>query len=100
MVGWSHCLNGHEFVQALGDGEGQGRLVCCSPWGRKESGTTQLLKSHSNTLAHVTRQRGATAQHRGLSSVLCDGLEGWGGGVTRREVQEGGGMCIRRADSC
>ena len=35
MVGWHHQLNGHEFEQALGDGEGQGGLVCCSPWGRK-----------------------------------------------------------------
>ena len=37
MVGWHHLLNGHEFEQALGDGEGQGSLVCCSPWGHKES---------------------------------------------------------------
>ena len=36
MVGWHHQLNGHEFEQALGDAEGQGGLVCCSPWGRKE----------------------------------------------------------------
>ena len=41
MVGWHHRLNGHQFEQALGDGEGQGSLVCCSPWGRKESGTTE-----------------------------------------------------------
>ena len=34
-------LNGHEFEQTLGDGEGQGSLVCCSPWGRKESDMTQ-----------------------------------------------------------
>ena len=39
MVGWHHQLNGHEFDQALGDGEGQGSLACCSPWGRKESDT-------------------------------------------------------------
>ena len=32
MVGWRHQLNGHEFEQALGEGKGQGRLVCCSPW--------------------------------------------------------------------
>ena len=32
MVGWYHQLNGHEFKQAPGDGEGQGSLVCCSPW--------------------------------------------------------------------
>ena len=36
MVGWHHQLDGHEFEQALGDGEGQGSLVCCSPWGCKE----------------------------------------------------------------
>ena len=35
MVGWHHQLNGHEFEQALGDSKGQGRLVCCSPWGWK-----------------------------------------------------------------
>ena len=36
MVGWHHRLNGHEFEQTLGDGEGQGSLECCSPWGYKE----------------------------------------------------------------
>ena len=36
MVGWHHRLNGHEFEEALGVGYGQGGLVCCSPWGRKE----------------------------------------------------------------
>ena len=39
-VGWHHQLNGHEFEQTLGDREEQGSLVCCSPWGRKELGTT------------------------------------------------------------
>ena len=43
MVGWHHQLNGHEFKQALGDGEGQGSLACCSPWGRKESGMIKQL---------------------------------------------------------
>ena len=33
MVGWHHQLNGHEFEQAPGIGEEQGRLACCSPWG-------------------------------------------------------------------
>ena len=33
MVGWPHQLNGHEFKQTLGDGEGQGSVACCSPWG-------------------------------------------------------------------
>ena len=36
MVGWHHRLNGHEFEYALGVGDGQGVLACCSPWGRKE----------------------------------------------------------------
>ena len=36
MVGWYHWLNGHEFEQTPGNGEGQGSLVCCSPWGHKE----------------------------------------------------------------
>ena len=41
MVGWHHLLDGHEFEQAPGDGDGQGGLVCCSPWGRRESDTTE-----------------------------------------------------------
>ena len=41
MVGWHHWLDGHEFEQAPGVGDGQGSLVCCSPWGRKESDTTK-----------------------------------------------------------
>ena len=43
MVGWHHHLNGHEFEQAPGVGDGQGGLVCCSPRGRKESDTTVQL---------------------------------------------------------
>ena len=41
MVGWHHQLDGPEFEQALGVGDGQGSLACCSPWGRKESDTTE-----------------------------------------------------------
>ena len=41
MVGWHHQLNGQEFEQALGIGDGQGSLVCHNPWGRKESYTTE-----------------------------------------------------------
>ena len=41
MVGWQHQLDGHEFEQALRIGDGQGSLVCCSPWGRKESNMTE-----------------------------------------------------------
>ena len=50
MVGWYHQLNGHEFEQAPGDGEGQGSLVCCSSWGRKESDTTELLNNNNEAM--------------------------------------------------
>ena len=41
MVGWHHQLKGRESEHALGDGEGQGSLVCCSPWGLRESDMTE-----------------------------------------------------------
>ena len=43
MVGWLHRLNGHEFEQNPGAGNGQEGLACCSPQGRKESDTTESL---------------------------------------------------------
>ena len=43
MVGWHHRPKGHEFEQALGDGDGQGGLACCSPRGHKELDTTGQL---------------------------------------------------------
>ena len=48
MVGWHHQLNGHEFEQILGDGEGQRSLECCSPWGHKELDTTEQEISSLN----------------------------------------------------
>ena len=45
MVGWHHRLKGCEFEQTPGDGEGQGSLVCCSPWGCKELDTTERLNN-------------------------------------------------------
>ena len=47
VVGWNHKLNEHEFEQTPGDGEGQGNLACCSPWGRKESDTNKHLNNKS-----------------------------------------------------
>ena len=41
IVGWHHQLDGHKFEQALGGDDGQGSLACCSPWGHKESDTTE-----------------------------------------------------------
>ena len=46
MVGWHHRLSAHEFEQAPGNGEGQRRLVCCSPWGCKESDTAERLNNN------------------------------------------------------
>ena len=43
MLGWHHSLDGHEFEQALGVGDGQGGLLCCSPGGHKESDMIELL---------------------------------------------------------
>ena len=47
MVEWHHQLNGHEFEQAVGDSEGQGSLVCCSPWGCEELDTTEQLNNNN-----------------------------------------------------
>ena len=41
IVGWHHRLNGQEFESTLGVGDGQGGLACCSPWGHKESDSTE-----------------------------------------------------------
>ena len=46
MVGWHPQLNGLEFEQAPGVGDGQGSLACCSPWSRKESDMTEQRKQH------------------------------------------------------
>ena len=48
MVGWHRQLNGREFEQAPGDGEGQGNRACCSPWGLRESDTTEQLNNSNN----------------------------------------------------
>ena len=63
MVGWHQQLNGHEFKQAPGDGERQGSLVCRSPWGCKESETTeqqeqQRAESLDQHQAHGDREKG------------------------------------------
>ena len=47
MVGWHHWFKGHEFEQTLGDGKGQGSLVCCHPWGHKESDTIEQLNNNN-----------------------------------------------------
>ena len=67
MIGWHHQCNGHVFQQALGDGEGQGSLRCCSPWGCKESDTTEQL-SNNNESTGVERDHPCCLNH---GHVLC-----------------------------
>ena len=49
-------LNEHEFEQTVGDSEGQGSLACCSPWGHKESDTTQQLKTKLKQSSKVDKR--------------------------------------------
>ena len=51
MVGWHHH-NGHEFEQTPGDSEGQGSLMCCSPWGHKELDMTERLNTTILLILH------------------------------------------------
>ena len=105
MVGWYHWLNGHELERALGDGDGQGSLECCSPWGRKELGTTEGL---NNNLTIYMMYIDGMPQTLSVSFPTCSGkqkacpfaiffcmqyfLVGWnkgrkgsGGGLSQRE---------------
>ena len=57
MLGWHHWLDGHEFEQVAGVGDGQGSLACCSPWHCKESDTTEQLNWRSHKLYGVAKRR-------------------------------------------
>ena len=65
MVGSHHRLNGHEFVQSLGDCEGQGSLACCSSRGGKESATAEQL--NDNKINHCNLR----SIYKEPASVLC-----------------------------
>ena len=54
MVGWHHQLNGHEFWQALGVGDGRGGLACCGSWGHKESDMTEQLNRTESIYEYST----------------------------------------------
>ena len=56
MAGWHHQCNGHELGQTPGNGEGQGGLACCSPWGHKELDTTGRLNNNNISLKDVVRK--------------------------------------------
>ena len=76
MVGWHHQLDGHEFEQAPGAGDGQGGLACCSPWSRKELDTTERLNSNNRPGAGCQGRR----DEEGEVSVLRELESGAGGG--------------------
>ena len=70
MVGWHQRLDGHKFEQTLGDGEGQGGLTCCSPWGHKESDMTERLNdSNTESLAAQTGKRLPAMQETRVRSL-------------------------------
>ena len=69
MVGWHHRLNGHEFERALGVGDGQGSLSCCSPWGLRGSDTTERLNLN-------------LCQWTGLGDWTASRITGWTAGFS------------------
>ena len=77
VVGWHHRLSGHESEQTLGDGEGQGSLACCSPWGCQETDITVQL-NNSTIQGQVSEPESGP--------VLTLGRSGDGGLHTRMSV--------------
>ena len=78
MVGWHHQLNGHEFEQTPGDSEGQGSLVCCSPWGCKEPDTTEWLNKNNNArLRSCGREEQSRWTGCSARAVRAGLLRGW-----------------------
>ena len=78
MVGWHHWLDGHEFEQAPGVGDGQGSLACCSPWGCKEWDTTEWTKLTWRICFLQISHLGATevlTEHGNEPPVLLNGLK-------------------------
>ena len=59
MAGWHYRLNGHELVQAPGVGHGQESLVCCSPWGCKESGMSEHVHTMYNEQQNLVKSHGS-----------------------------------------
>ena len=86
MAGWHHQLNGQEFVQILGDGEGQGSLACCSPWGCKESDTTEQLNNNClylpGCVLHLELSSAQTSWSLDRDNTVLDG-SGGGRGLLR-----------------
>ena len=69
MAGWHHRCNGHELGQTPGNGEGQGGLVCCSPWGHKESEMTERLNNNRDIVSELYVAELWASQNRKLWAV-------------------------------
>ena len=109
MVGWHHQLDGHGFEQARGDGDGQGGLVCYSPWGHNKSDmteqvnnkyttTTESRPGHNITEGHKVGKRlegGKDSQAAGETQAPV-GAEGQAGAVGRRAGRQLRGRLWRR----
>ena len=80
MVGWHHWLNGHEFEQAPGSGEGQRSLVCCSPRGWKELHMTERLNNNNNKWTYIQNRNRLIDLEKGL--IVTRG-ERWGKRIVR-----------------
>ena len=85
IVRWHHQVNEHEFEQAPGAGDGQGSLACCSPWGLKESDTTERLNcTEMKILRFLFKGQGRSSPIRPpscslfTSTPLNRGIEYWG----------------------
>ena len=78
MIGWHHWLSEHEFEQVLGDGEIQGSLFCCTPWGCKELDMTEWLNSNNFYNLACLLQKTLVAQEtviRDNGSCASSGVE-------------------------
>ena len=78
MVQWHHWLNGHKFEKALRVGDEQGSLVCCSPWGHKESDMTEqlnwtgMLEMKFNLFLHTNEKTGIKRLSEGWSKLMIE----------------------------
>ena len=80
MAGWHHGCNGHELGQTLGDGEGQGGLTCCSPWGCKESnpmGWLNNMETRNQATSGQAPTWGIQRNQQAMRACKCRDIRQW-----------------------